>query len=140
MKNLPVFHFREALYQAKRPGKSGNHKTNRQANYGWNSKGQQGPFYALRLLFDRQAGGRAGPMHQAEQHGADSSQPGPAVIHQQFLQGSQIGKFSQASACKICHNDNRYDNLIGRKAEDKSKQNYAVHSKQIGKRVKEIGT
>ena len=49
-------------------------------------EGQQRPFEALSLFVNSQAGSGAGPVHEAEEHGGDGGDPGPAVRHQERVQ------------------------------------------------------
>mgnify|MGYP001133699870 CR=1 FL=1 len=58
--------------------------TQRDAAERGDEEGGDHPFPAARLLADGQKGGGAGPVHQGEQHGADSRDPGPAVAHQKI--------------------------------------------------------
>ena len=78
-------------------------------------------------------------MHQGEEHGTDSGNPGPAVIYQQIPQLRQTVKFQKAALGHIGHDNDGNDNFIGRQSQDECHENYAVHAQKPCKWVQETG-
>ena len=78
-------------------------------------------------------------MDQGEEHGAHCCQPGPALVHQQGMQGVQALVAGQAAGGQVGHEHNGDDDLVGGKAQDKGGQNHAVHAQRLAQRVQEAG-
>ena len=69
----------------KHPCGAGECKTDDDAAHGRYQEGHKGPLETAGFLPDGEKGGGAGPVHKGKQHGADSGNPGPPIIHKKFL-------------------------------------------------------
>ena len=65
-------------------------------------------------------------MHQGEEHGAHRRQPGPAVLHQQGMEGTQVIQLQQRAGGEVAHDDDGHHDLVGWKAQDEGHQDYTV--------------
>ena len=59
----------------------GKDKAEKHTDHRGDGDSQQCPFEALGFFVNGQAGGGAGPVHETEEHGGDSGDPGPAIGH-----------------------------------------------------------
>jgi len=129
----------ESLLLYKHPGGCCKDKAQHDSADSRHQEGHDSPFKAAGFLADGKKGGGAGPVHQGEEHGADSGNPGPAVIYQQIPQLCQAVKFQKASLGHIGHDDDGNYDFIGWKSQDKCHQNHAVHAKKLCKGIQEAG-
>ena len=90
---------------------------------------------SLRMV--RQVG--AGPVEQGKDSHAYSCFYGPAMGGQQRKKLSLIGYFHQLSSLEVGHQNNRNDNFIGRKSQDKAGQDNSIHTEQTSGRIQEAG-
>ena len=83
--------------------------------------------------------GGAGPVHQRKQDGADGGQRRPAVCRQNLAHGGKVADIGERPAYGVRHDGNRNDDFVCGEAEDKRRENDAVHAEQASERVKECG-
>lgn len=100
--------------------------------------GQQRPFGALRFAGDRQHRGAAGEMEQREDQHADGGDRRPAVGAEDHAQLAQRRVIDHAAAGHVNHDDDRQQNLIGGKREQKRQQDRAVETEKGGERSQKI--
>ena len=78
-------------------------------------------------------------MHQGEKHGAGSGDPGPAVGCQEFPNLQGAAKICQGTCGGIGHENDRHDNLVGRKPQNKGHEDDSVHTEEPGGGVQKVG-
>lgn len=103
-------------------------------------KGRKGPFQALCFLANGQAGGAAGPVQQAEQHGANGRQPRPAIADEQGVKLREVFQLGQRPGRHIAHDENGHNDFICREAQNKRHQDISVQPHQPCKRVEKRRT
>ncbi len=88
---------------------------------------------------DGKAGGRAGPVEQAEDHQAYGSDGGPPVLQKNRREGGHFFHLYQAASLQVGHENDGQDDLIGRKSQDKRGQDHAVKPHETAERVQKAG-
>ena len=69
----------------KHPCDAGKCKTDDDTAHRRHQEGYKGPFETAGFLAYGEKGGGTGPVHQGKQHGTDSGDPGPSIVHKKFL-------------------------------------------------------
>ena len=78
-------------------------------------------------------------MHQREQHGAEGGGHCPSMGGEECFHLHEAARVGDASFRQIGHDDDRKNDLIGRKSQHKGQQDHSVKAHQPGKRIEKSG-